>query len=51
MHVQRWLSAVVAAAAIALGLMPGAASAQVRVEPQQLPFYARTSPGRANGRR
>ena len=45
MHVSRWLSAVVAAAAIALGLMPGAASAQVRVEPQQLPFYARVVTG------
>ena len=34
MHVSRWIPAVAAAAAIALGLVPGAASAQVRVEPQ-----------------
>lgn len=45
MQVQRWLFAAAAAAAIALGLMPGAASAQVRVEPQQLPFYARAVTG------
>src|SRR5688500_11003709 len=45
MHVQRSVAAVGAAAAIALGLMPGVAPAQVRVEPQQLPFYARAVTG------
>ena len=45
MHVSRWVPAVAAAAAIALGVVPGAASAQVRVEPQQLPFYARAVTG------
>jgi hypothetical protein len=45
MQVQRWAIAVAAAAAIALGLMPGAAPAQVRVDSQQLPFYARIVTG------
>ena len=45
MQVQRWVIAVAAAAAIALGLMPGAASAQVRVDPQPLPYYARIPTG------
>jgi hypothetical protein len=45
MRVQRRVIAVAAGAAIALGLMPGAASAQVRVESQQLPFYARIVTG------
>jgi hypothetical protein len=45
MQVKRWVIAVAAAAAIALGLLPGAASAQVRVDPQQLPFYARIVTG------
>ena len=45
MQVKRWVIAVTAAAGIALGLIPGAASAQVRVDPQQLPFYARIVTG------
>jgi hypothetical protein len=45
MSVPRWGVAVLTAAAIALGLMPGAASAQVRVDPQELPFYARVVTG------
>ncbi len=45
MPAQRWMIAVVAAAAIATGVMPGASSAQVRVDPQELPFYARVVTG------
>ncbi len=45
MHVQRRLIAVTAAAAVALGLMPGAAPAQVRVDPQTVPYYARIVTG------
>ena len=45
MQVKRWVIAVATAAAIALGLMPGAASAQVRVDPQPLPYYARIVTG------
>ncbi len=45
MQVQRWVIAVAAAAAIGIGLLPGAAPAQVRVDSQQLPFYARIVTG------
>ena len=45
MQVTRWVVAVATAAAMALGLMPGAALAQVRVDPEQLPFYARIVTG------
>ena len=45
MQVKRWVFAVATATAIALGLMPGAASAQVRVDPQPLPYYARIPTG------
>lgn len=39
MRVRRWFVAV--AAVVALGLVPGAAPAQVRVDPVEVPFYAR----------
>jgi hypothetical protein len=45
MKVQRRVIAVTTAAAIAVGLMPGAAPAQVRVDPQEVPFYARIVTG------
>jgi hypothetical protein len=45
MQVRRCVIAAAAAAAIALGPAPGAAPAQVRVESQQLPFYARIVTG------
>lgn len=38
-RVRRWSVAV--AAVVALGLVPGAAPAQVRVDPVEVPFYAR----------
>jgi hypothetical protein len=45
MHVKRSMIAVAASAAIVLTPMPGSAPAQVRVDPQQLPFYARIVTG------
>jgi hypothetical protein len=39
MRVRHWFVAV--AAAVALGLVPGTSSAQVRVDPVEVPFYAR----------
>jgi len=45
MQVQRWLVAVAGAAAIGLSLIPRAAPAQVRVDPQTVPYYARIVTG------
>jgi hypothetical protein len=45
MQMQRWAIAIAAAVVLALGLMPGSALAQVRVDPQQVPFYARIVTG------
>ena len=42
---RRSLIAVAGVVVIGLGLMPGAAAAQVRVDSQQLPFYARIVTG------
>ena len=45
MQVHRWLVAVAGAAAIGLGVAAGTASAQVREDPSELPFYARSVAG------
>jgi hypothetical protein len=45
MQVRRWFVAAAGAAAIGLGLVAGTASAQVREDPSELPFYARSVAG------
>jgi hypothetical protein len=45
MQMRRWSVAVACGAAIGLALVPGAAPAQVREDPSQLPFYARSIAG------
>ena len=45
MQLRRWSVAAACGAAIGLALAPGAAPAQVREDPSQLPFYARSIAG------
>ena len=45
MSIRTSLVAVAGVVVIGLGLVPGTAPAQVRVDPQQLPFYARVVTG------